>query len=553
MLGPYIGLAMDETKINDIQILMHIHNALGVKLSPLSFIGISMIFIFSLRLFFAILINKKILSFCRNVQVSLRSNLMSAYQTMTYETFIDRDSADAITNITILPMYFTNNVLFIILKATAELLLALFVLSFLLFVNGLLVLILSVGLGVLVFLYNNFFKARLNLYGKNINIANSNVVQSVKQALDGVKEVRVLGKESFFHNRLSSNAQLYASLHASSVLISIGSRYFLEFALMIFFVGVILFSDILMSSDTSVVFATIGMFAFASIRLLPGVNILSSAVLQLRTQKNTVDRLHETIKQLDLEINFDNLSLIRENTEEEKDISFESIKLGNISYAYPNAPRSILANINIEIHKGEAVGIVGSSGSGKTTLIDIFLGLLTPKSGTIYVNGVLLSEIIQDWRKMSAYIPQESLMINESLSSNIQLAELDGSNVQNDLLATSIQQAKLGEVVKNLPDGLQTSLGENGIRLSGGQRQRVSLARAIFHSREVLIFDEATSALDTETETKVMTEIKKMKGAKTIIIVAHRTDTLRFCDRIYKLENGSIGAVGTPDEVFGHK
>ena len=551
MLGPYISLAMDETKINNIGIFIYIHEVLGVRVSPLSFIGITMIFIFGVRAFLAILINKKILSFCRDVQVSLRSNMMSAYQNMSYEKFTSNDSADAITNTTILTMYFTNNVLYSTLKATAEVLLALFIFSFLLFVNGLLVLILSLGLGLLVFAYSNFFKSRMTSYGKKINLANSNVVQAVKQALEGVKEVRVLGKENFFHKRLALNAQIYANLHAKSMLINTGSKYFIEFAVMVFFVGSIAGSDMLVSSDSAVVFGTLGMFAFAAIRLLPGVNILSSAVLQLRSQKNTVDRLYETIKQLDLDITVDRPSLTGENIKRAENISFESIRLSNIRYAYPTSKGNILSNVNIEIHQGESVGIIGSSGSGKTTLIDIFLGLLVPQSGEILLNGELLSEVMQDWRCMTAYIPQESLMINESLSANIQLAEVSDSSSQNDLLTASIRQAQLAQVVQNLPEGLQTNIGESGIRLSGGQRQRVSLARAIFHSRDVLVFDEATSALDSATEAEVVNEIKKMKGSKTMIIIAHRTDTLRFCDRIYKLENGSIVDVGSPDKILG--
>lgn len=551
LLGPYIGIAMDQSKIAEIGFLSLIMENLNINVSPISFISICMILIFSFRFALAILVNKKILFFCRDMQVALRSDLMKTYQNMSYEDFTENDSSDAIANTTVLSMYFTNNVLYSTLKAFAEVILAIFLFSFLLFINGLLVLILVIGLGSLVTLYSNFFKSRMISYGQKINAANSNLVQSVKQSMEGIKEVRVLGKENFFYKRYISNAETYGDLHASSQLINTGSRYFIEFAIIGFFVFSISASDFLMLGDSSDIFATLGMFAFAAIRLLPGVNVLSSAILQLRSQKNTVDRLYETLIDLRIEIDFSKIETdaYQENTNSE--VNFKSISLENIKYSYPNANKNVLDGINLEIYKGELIGIIGSSGSGKTTLIDILLGLLKPKTGKIKINGKSLDNVIENLGKMIAYIPQESLMINETLSSNIQLDESSDLDINNEQLYKSISQAQLTKVVDNLPKGVLTNIGESGIRLSGGQRQRVALARAIFHSRNILVFDEATSALDSQTEAEVINEITRMKGIKTMIIVAHRTETLRFCDRIYKIDNGIIVENGTPNEILG--
>ncbi len=551
LLGPYIGIAMDQSKIAEIGFLSLIMENLNINVSPISFISICMILIFSFRFALAILVNKKILFFCRDMQVALRSDLMKTYQNMSYEDFTENDSSDAIANTTVLSMYFTNNVLYSTLKAFAEVILAIFLFSFLLFINGLLVLILVLGLGSLVTLYSNFFKSRMISYGQRINTANSNLVQSVKQSMEGIKEVRVLGKENFFYKRYISNAETYGDLHASSQLINTGSRYFIEFAIIGFFVFTISASDFLMLGDSSDIFATLGMFAFAAIRLLPGVNVLSSAILQLRSQKNTVDRLYETLIDLEIEIDFSKIETddYHENTNSE--VNFKSISLENIKYSYPNTNKNVLDGINLEIYKGESIGIIGSSGSGKTTLIDILLGLLKPKSGKIKLNGKSLDKVIENLGKMIAYIPQESLMINETLSSNIQLDESSDLDINNEQLYKSISQAQLTKVVDNLPKGVLTNIGESGIRLSGGQRQRVALARAIFHSRNILVFDEATSALDSQTEAEVINEITRMKGIKTMIIVAHRTETLRFCDRIYKIDNGIIVENGTPNEILG--
>jgi ABC-type multidrug transport system fused ATPase/permease subunit len=551
LLGPYIGIAMDPSKIAEIGFLSLIMENLNINFSPISFISICMILIFSFRFGLAILVNKKILFFCRDIQVALRSDLMKTYQSMSYEEFTENDSSDAIANTTVLSMYFTNNVLYSTLKAFAEVILAIFLFSFLLFINGLLVLILVLGLGSLVTLYSNFFKSRMISYGQKINTANSNLVQSVKQSMEGIKEVRVLGKENFFYKRYISNAEIYGDLHASSQLINTGSRYFIEFAIIGFFVFTISASDFLMLGDSSDIFATLGMFAFAAIRLLPGVNVLSSAILQLRSQKNTVDRLYETLIDLGIEIDFSKIETDAYQENSNSEVNFKSISLENIKYSYPNTNKNILDGINLEIYKGESIGIIGPSGSGKTTLIDILLGLLKPKSGKIKLNGKSLDKVIENLGKMIAYIPQESLMINETLSSNIQLDESSDLDINNEQLYKSISQAQLTKVVDNLPKGVLTNIGESGIRLSGGQRQRVALARAIFHSRNILVFDEATSALDSQTESEVINEITRMKGIKTMIIVAHRTETLRFCDRIYKIDNGIIVENGTPNEILG--
>ena len=222
---------MDESKIQDIETVNFLLGLLDLNMSSLSIISVIIIILFAARLIFAILINRKILYFCRDIQVSLRSDLMQTYQKMPYEEFIDNDSSDAIANTTILTMNFTNNVLYTTLKAFAEIVLALFLFIFLISINGLLVLILSMGLGFLIFAYNNFFKSKMVMYGQKINLANANLVQAVTQSLKGIKEVRVLGKEDFFFKRYISNAKIYGHLHANAVLISTGSRYFIEFSL----------------------------------------------------------------------------------------------------------------------------------------------------------------------------------------------------------------------------------------------------------------------------------------------------------------------------------
>ncbi len=551
LLGPYIALFTDPSKISEQEIFLLAYEFIKTNLDPLTLMGLLLITIFAFRTVSAIYVNRLILSYCRDIQISLRTSMMKSYQSMNYQKFISYDSSDAISNITILTMYFTNNVLYMTLKASAELLLAFFIISFLFFINPVLVLILIGGLFLLIVSYSSFFKNLMSSYGKKINLANASAIQAVKQALEGLKEIRVLGKENFFFNRLEHNSKQYANLHANSVLITTASKYFIEFSVMTFFIVIISASSFFISGETSNVLGVIGMFAFAAIRLLPGVTLVSSAILQLRAHKNTVDRLFDAIQDLNLETEKEKLIKVKDYYEPQKGSIFKSISLKNVTYSYPSSKKEALMNISMRIEKGESIGIIGASGSGKTTLVDIFLGLLKPDAGTILLNDKPMQDNLDSWRKMTAYIPQETLMINESLKSNIKLSEKFFEDDEKKL-SEIISQAKLEDVVKNLPEGIESNLGEGGIKLSGGQRQRVSLARAIFHSRELLVFDEATSALDMETEDDVMQEIKKIKGSKTLILIAHRQDTLRFCDRIFELKDGKVINEGTPKEILNN-
>ena len=206
-------------------------------------------------------------------------------------------------------------------------------------------------------------------------------------------------------------------------------------------------------------------------------------------------------------------------------------------------------NISLSIKNGESVGLIGASGAGKTTLVDILLGLLQPQEGDILFNNRSLNETLALWRAQVAYLPQEIFLIDNTLLSNVALGVLDDS-IDREKVMNALKKACLEELVDNLPKGIDTMIGERGVRLSGGQKQRVALARAFYHGRNVLVLDEATSSLDHETEKEIIEEIRYFKGEKTMIIIAHRLTTVQHCDRIYVLENGEIIRQGTPKNIL---
>jgi ABC-type multidrug transport system fused ATPase/permease subunit len=234
---------------------------------------------------------------------------------------------------------------------------------------------------------------------------------------------------------------------------------------------------------------------------------------------------------------------------EKSSFQFESVVVDCLNFKYEQSEKLVLTDINVKIRSGEAVGFVGQSGSGKSTLIDTMLGLLTPLSGSVVVNEQEVSGIKNDWQKTIGYIPQTIFLMDDSLRRNIAIGIAD-AEIDEYAIIEALKSAQLEDFVASLPEGLDTVVGERGVRLSGGQRQRIGIARALYHRPSVLVLDEATSSLDTETEKGVMQAVQALQGDKTVIIVAHRLSTVEYCDRLYRLDAGRIVDEGTFDEVM---
>jgi ABC-type bacteriocin/lantibiotic exporter with double-glycine peptidase domain len=232
------------------------------------------------------------------------------------------------------------------------------------------------------------------------------------------------------------------------------------------------------------------------------------------------------------------------------DVQFaDRLVLKNINFTYPCSDSQVLININIDISKGETIGFIGTSGSGKSTLVDIILGLLTPTGGSMELDGIEIKEDIKSWQKLVGYVPQTIFLTDDTIRNNIAFG-IQKKDIDEEAVNTALIAAQLNKFIKSLPEGLDTCVGEQGVRLSGGQRQRIGLARALYRNPEMLVLDEATSALDLQTEGFIMETVLKLRGKKTIILVAHRLSTLRNCDRIFKLENGVIIQEDVPEKIL---
>ena len=465
---------------------------------------------------------------------------MHAYQNLPYSVYLQRNSAEYVHSVQNLTSHF-KTVLEQLLLTISNGLVALVIISLLLSENALALGLLLALVGSTLYFYDRLFRQRMKEYGLRLNLAAQEMIQGIHEGLEGLKEIRILGREAYFHRMLQRGAEVESFSERRYQLIQQSPRYLLEAVLVLFVVLLVLLT---LRSETRAesLLGTLGLFGVAAIRLMPMASQLATTLTTFRYKRDAVSRLYADVQQLSTQ---GSIVKLQSNAA----TSFLKLQLKGVCYRYPNTSQDALRDLSLEICAGESIGLIGPSGSGKTTLVDVLLGLLNPQTGTMEYNGHALEETLSEWRSEVAYLPQQVFLIDNTLRCNIALGE-ETFEIDESRLKEAVRQARLSELVEQLPQGVDTFLGERGVRLSGGQRQRVALARAFYHGRDVLVMDEATSALDNETEKEIVAEIQHLKGQKTMIVIAHRLTTVQHCDRIYRLEQGKIVKEGTPDQLL---
>lgn len=357
----------------------------------------------------------------------------------------------------------------------------------------------------------------------------------ILQSIKGIKSIKVSCTEQFFEQQYNEHALEGVEAERKNQTLSKMPQFFIE-AVTVATVLCTVLVMIMHGVELTSIIPALSAFAVAAMRLLPSVNRISTAMNNVIYNEAALDSVLKNLKETD-EFSYD-LPKISEDVKTE--ITFKStVCLKDINFSYAGRNESILQNANMEIHKGQSIGIIGASGAGKTTAIDIMLGLLKPQSGQVLVDGINIEENMESWLEHLAYIPQQIFLMDDSIKANVAFGK-DKSEVDEKRIWEALREAQLENFVKSLPDGINTTIGEAGVRLSGGQRQRIGIARALYNNPDILFFDEATSALDGETESAIMEAINQLRGSKTLIIIAHRLTTIEKCDLIYKVEDGKI-------------
>lgn len=390
-----------------------------------------------------------------------------------------------------------------------------------------------------IFLIAKILRPKMLRLGKIQREESAIAYQWMLQALDGIKTVRVNGNEQYFLKKYSDHFSKANNINRVYNTLNNMPRLIIEsFTTCSVLMAMMLM--ILNDVDMITLIPVLSAFILAAMRLLPSTNRISTIINQLPFLigglDNVIRIIHENEQLIDEKHSFSATN----NAKKIPAITFNrELCLHNVSFSYPDSDKLILDKVTFFIKPRQSIGLVGASGGGKTTTVDIILGLLYPNSGQVLVDGVDINKNLKNWLTHVAYIPQQIFLIDATIRENIALG-IDDAAINLDKIYTVIREAQLEELVASLPDGINTSIGEQGVRLSGGQRQRIGIARALYSDAEILFFDEATSALDNETEQAIMESIEKLKNKKTLIIIAHRLSTIRKCDVVYRVENGKI-------------
>ena len=503
------------------------------------FAGLLLIFTYLFKFFLLLYVNWWKLKIVYDRNASLKSSLMKKYMSMSYKDYIADDSSRFIHNASGAVDKYTA-VLQSCFDFLANLFMLLGIIAILIYLNGVYLIAAGVLVVSLVYFFDIVFKKKLQDFSQGMFSASVDLIKGISQGVGGLKEIRVLGKEAFFIEEVERNARINSRYQINVNLINVQPKHFYELLLILIFTTAIVLSPQLSTGFTNYI-PTLGVLVYGVMRLLPALNNMTASISVIRYHDYSISQVYGDYTKL-------SDKKIEDLVVEPK--SFKTMELENISFSYEGTSANQIDLLNFKLNENDSIGIYGKSGSGKTTLIDLMLGLLKPDSGKVFINDKEIENKAIDihTKNIFAYIPQDIFIMNSSLKENITLNETS-SLVDERKLNEAIDSSMLREVIEELPEGMDSNIGERGIKLSGGQKQRVAIARALYHGRQVLIMDEATSALDDKTENEIIEQIRRLKGEMTLIVIAHRLTTLRYCNRIFEIVDGKISSQKSYEDI----
>ena len=468
-------------------------------------------------------------SFVVDITKNLGSKLLGRYLSMPYPEHVKRNSSIFIRNVTKEIGQF-NSLLVAYLMLCIDILMIVFISTVIFIVEPLGLLIASLILFSSSYMFYSFTRDRTVKYGKNRLYHDGKRIYSVQESIGAIRDVIIHGTEKVFLKKFNFHNEETVINERNYEFIRSLPRLFIETVAIITF-GFIIILSLNYSPSVNSLLPVLGLFAGAAIKLMPSINRIIGSFQAIKYNSASVtalfDELHLDIRSKDdlisiNKINFDNKLILK-----------------NVKFVYPSQEKEVLDKINLEIIPGKSIGFVGKSGSGKSTIVDLIVGLISPTEGEISSDGVNIQSNLRSWQEKVGYVSQNTFLLDDTLKRNIAFGVSD-DQINEEHLNQCIVESQLSDYVNSLPNGIETTVGERGVRISGGQRQRVAIARALYSNPSLLIFDESTSALDTSTEKDIMNVIFGLKGKKTILIVSHRMSTIDNCDIVFKLDNGNL-------------
>lgn len=486
------------------------------------------------------------LKYSYKVNRELSSRILRAYMRQGYIFFVNNNSARLLQGIgaDVSSIY---NILNDIFNLITKILTIACIGLFILIRSQDMALVLIALAGICLLVIQLIFRKSMRVNGKKKRELSWQCTKTSIEAIQGNKEILVMNKQDYF---VDNYEKMLAKANRTAVKVDMGTRapaYIIE---MICIVGLLFCLAIQMGRSVSIneIVGQLSAIAVAAFRILPALGGISSGINAITMNTTQLSEAYNTlkeVKQLEKQDAEKKIEISRYNN-----IGFErEIEIRNLAFQYPNAEENVIENVSFKIQKGQSIGLIGPSGAGKTTLADIILTLLKPTNGKILMDGIDIEELGSEWSRIIGYVPQMVYIVDDTIKNNIAFGEKT-EDISEERIWKVLKMAQLDNFVQKLPEGLNTIVGEHGIRFSGGQRQRLAIARALYRNPEILILDEATAALDNETESAVMESIEALQGYKTLIIVAHRLTTVSRCDVIYEIKDKKATA-RSKNKVYG--
>jgi len=547
LIGGYIAIIIDPlfiTKAQEILPIISFLNNFNHE-ETILYIGYVLFITFLVKFCLVLFINHRIFHFAYFEQAKIQKVMINGFLHQDYETFILSKSAESLASISTYSSVY-KDVLVSGLQVLSSILVIIAAFIMLALVSISTVALLLLMIFIIFYAYNFAFARRLDATGRDFAKGSANLFKGTQEAADGIKEIKTLGKENFFIDSVSNSAEVIAKGGVRLNVFTLLPRNMIEVAL-IGFIVLVITANVLLNEDLTAVLSILSVFAAAMIRITPLISQLQSSANSMVFGRESVILLAKIMKDKGIDINEDLETFSKNAYSKSKDV-FNQLKLENISYTYPNSSKPSIIDVNLEINQGDFIGLIGPSGAGKTTLVDIILGFLKPSKGILKFNSDDAHNDIAGWLSHCAYLPQDIFLINGTLKENITLSR---ENIETKELEEALKLSKLTPILKDLDNGLNTDIGDKGVRLSGGQKQRVSIARAIFNKRDVLLLDESTTALDSETEAAVINELMTLRNEKTIISIAHRISTLKQCNKIFRVNDGKVEGPFSYQDIVG--
>lgn len=543
---PLVEIATNPGSINERWYLQLISRISGITDANhmLVLLAVLLIAIYILKNIYVTMMYSLQYRFTFNNQQRLSVKMMECYMRQDYLFHVGKNVAEFQRNITNdVNGFFT--VVLNVFQFLAEFSVSVVLVVFLLIQDAFSTIIIASMLLLFIIFFTFFFKKVLVKKGEENRNENMQLTKWLIQSFSGIKEIKVTNGEAFFISNYEKHFKKFAGIQRKQSILTYIPKPVMETvcisSLLLAMIGKVMF----MQSDISSFVTTLSVFVVAASRMMPSFNKMTGYISGMMFNKPSIDAVYKDLKEIERLMN----QKVADQQDSKQAVFDQKIELKGLSFRYPESEKWILEDANLEIQKNTSIALIGASGAGKTTAADLILGILEPQKGAVMIDGMDIKKCMSSWHENIGYIPQTIYLMDDTIRANIAFG-VSKSEINDAAIEQAMKEAQLDSFVHSLPEGLDTVVGDMGVKLSGGQRQRIGIARALYRNPKVLILDEATSALDNDTEKEVMQAIDGLHGTRTMIVIAHRLSTIKKCDKIYEVGNGKI-VERNKEEVLG--